>query len=327
MAEADPHPLPDSPRSKTTASSSEVVPLTTAKRERVLEEPIKRGGTGESKTRAEGLDRMISQTYRLREDTALRLGKLLVSYKRASGRTKWADFFAHVVDLLEGADPGPPVEDSSVWPGGKVLTPREQRVAEAGILAYWPYLWRSSSFRAAWRGMKSCPYGPERMRLLEAILDDYRQGEIGQSDDVYADVSRSFERKLVHEEMLREYTDAQWTDRGRPLGARREFREALDPKFGKEVPTIGTSLELAGAVKDREEIGSGELDRLPGPHPALTEPKEQQLDDDPRSGSEEETEQPPESDLTVDPKNPEYRRWYLARFGADTFRANFGENP
>src|SRR5208282_5008710 len=128
-------------------------------------------------------------------------------------------FVARVVDVLEGVVPKTSASDPENWPGGRVLTPRDQRLAEATVVARYPFMLNSRTFRNALQGVRMAPWGAERARLLEAILDDYRAGEIGQSQDVALGVDLEAAREIRRKEVKEEWGAAQWSDRGRSRGS------------------------------------------------------------------------------------------------------------
>ena len=197
-------------------------------------------------------DLAIEHTFRLREETLLRLTQQKTYYARRERTTSWSDFFDHVIGILEGIDPDSARPESGEWPGGLILTPRDQRQAEEELIAACPEPMLTRTFNVAFRAIKRMPFGPKRAHAFVSLINNWNAGEVGQDADIAHEVRRAHRKKTAAEALER---------------LPHRFDSQLDPKNRVGLPTYERVLELAGLTGGRAA--------LPEPRPALPAPREE----------------------------------------------------
>jgi hypothetical protein len=224
-------------------------------------------------------DRLIRHTVRLRESVMLRLAQLKTSDVVRRGGASWSDTFEYLLGLGLGRDvPPASTSEATSWPGSVPLTPYWQRVAEAALIVNRPWLMESKSFRTAYAAVRHAPYGPDRARLFEFVLDSYSADAMNTETTPAADMERGVKRQLLRQEIKAkvegEFGRAQW-ERGSASGSQEDLDRRRERHIQRvegeifQVPTYAEALEEAGLPRAAED-GVPQVESVH--RPALADP-------------------------------------------------------
>lgn len=297
----------------------------------------RRGGSGENGKTYTPAETTVLHTFRLREKALLQLTQQFVYTKRTRSVHSWPDFFDYVVDLIARLDPESVRDDAERWPGGRILTKREQQLQISRLALDHPELGLSASFKTALAAVRSAPYGPERARRLEDLLEMLRLGFVGPSVDVAEAQKRSFLGRIRKRKLTEDYASAQWADRGKSRRSMDAFEESLDP--AREI-TYNDTLMAISESDTVGEIGAvPPAEALPEP-PRLAGPRMGRPGEPSPDGSEEALlrsvweglkSEAGESGVdfrkVIDQKPDRLAVWWGSAMFLDVYRKEFGEDP